>query len=227
MHLQKGIQKHIVFRPGRPVISTAVVDEQALTAICPTGAITAQPIKLDLGKCNFCEQCAMAFPAKIKFTSDTEIAANERGRLIVEAGNTDRITLNASQIRKKVADKLALKLLALYPATPEAELNASILLELELPGIEFVTDAAAATGIIILGEITADIRKTVDDLTTKSLQPKVIILAGREAISGNDAAIPPAIPVDLFIPGSPVHPVTLSHSIQTFIRTAQEAAVLQ
>src|SRR5688572_20704111 len=101
MHLQKGTQKHIVFRPSRPVISTAVVDELSLRDICPTGAITIQPVTLDLGKCSFCEQCALAFPTKIKFTSDTDVAANERHRLIVETGKADRITFNESHISKK------------------------------------------------------------------------------------------------------------------------------
>ena len=36
---------------GRPEISTEKVDEAALAALCPTGAIGTSPVSIDMGKC--------------------------------------------------------------------------------------------------------------------------------------------------------------------------------
>src|SRR5215203_1676203 len=73
--------------PGRPEISTLKVDQLALKAVCPNHAIGVNPVRIDLGKCNFCQDCSNAFPEKIKFTSDRNIASNVRDRLIILEGD--------------------------------------------------------------------------------------------------------------------------------------------
>ena len=53
---------------GRPELDEPATDgerrdvEQA-AAICPTGAITAEPFTLDLGRCLFCGECARSAQA--------------------------------------------------------------------------------------------------------------------------------------------------------------------
>ena len=47
---------------GRPEISSEPVDEEALAALCPTGAIGKAPVSIDLGKCVMCGECAFRFP---------------------------------------------------------------------------------------------------------------------------------------------------------------------
>src|SRR5450759_4970171 len=54
-----------IFR-GRPVISTEKVNETELIELCPTNAISTNPVCIDLGKCTFCGECAIAFPKKKK-----------------------------------------------------------------------------------------------------------------------------------------------------------------
>ena len=71
-----------IFR-GRPLISRTVVDEEALTELCPTGAIGHAPISIDLGRCTFCGECAFAFPNKVSFTRDYKLSTNQRDRLII------------------------------------------------------------------------------------------------------------------------------------------------
>src|SRR5450759_1589816 len=65
-----------IFR-GRPVISTEKVNDDELMELCPANAISTNPLCIDLGKCTFCGECAIAFPKKIKFTTDYKIATNE------------------------------------------------------------------------------------------------------------------------------------------------------
>jgi ferredoxin len=90
-----------IFR-GRPGISKVKVDEEALCALCPTRAIQAHPVAIDLGRCTFCGECAFAFPQKIRFTTDYKMATNERERLIIREGQDEPITLNEALVRKEI-----------------------------------------------------------------------------------------------------------------------------
>src|SRR5208283_6127533 len=69
---------------GRPVITEAKVDTDKLVEVCPTYAISAGPVRIDLGKCLFCGECARVFAEKIKFTNDHKISSNYREGLIVK-----------------------------------------------------------------------------------------------------------------------------------------------
>jgi len=92
-----------VFR-GLPIISNEKVDVNALEELCPTKAITINPLQIDLGKCTFCGECSMAFPKKITFTKDYKIASNSREALIVKQGVESPIKLNPESIRKEISD---------------------------------------------------------------------------------------------------------------------------
>jgi dissimilatory sulfite reductase (desulfoviridin) alpha/beta subunit len=61
-----------IFR-GRPVISNVKVDDLQLAELCPTNAISTNPVSIDLGKCTFCGECAIQFPEKITFTKDYKL----------------------------------------------------------------------------------------------------------------------------------------------------------
>ena len=74
---------------GRPEISTVKVDEQALVDICPLNAISANPVRIDMGKCSFCAECAFAFPEKIRFTQDYLTSSNVRENLIIKEGENN------------------------------------------------------------------------------------------------------------------------------------------
>ncbi|HEV8508070.1 MAG TPA: hypothetical protein VGQ53_21855, partial [Chitinophagaceae bacterium] len=92
-----------IFR-GRPVISSTRVNDTELAEICPTNAISADPLCIDLGKCTFCGECAFAFPDKIKFTTDYKIATNERNRLLIKEAIDTPIELNPELIKKEISE---------------------------------------------------------------------------------------------------------------------------
>jgi Ni,Fe-hydrogenase III small subunit len=58
-------------------------------------------------------------------------------------------------------------------------------------------------------------------------EPRIVILAGTDAISGGILADSPALdrsflekhPVDLYLPGNPVHPLTFLNGVLDLIRT--------
>src|SRR6478609_88384 len=77
---------------GRPSITTEKVDEDALVAICLTGAIGKSPVRIDKRKRVMCGECSHLYPNKIPFTKDYQIATNVRERLIIKEGDSTPIT---------------------------------------------------------------------------------------------------------------------------------------
>jgi Ni,Fe-hydrogenase III small subunit len=221
MNIQRTPSKLFLFQPHRPEVSSWPVNEKELIQICPTGAITPSPWRIDLGKCNFCERCSGAFPSKIKFTADASLATNVRGNLVISEGQSKSVGFDPSKVRVKNFDE-PLTLLPLHP-TDETEVNnSSILLNADFhhAGMSFTDVAEDANGIIILGTITTDVMQRIGELYRQLRSPKILILAGSQAISGgiflseeHAQTFLQQFPVDLYVPGAPVHPLTLTEGV--------------
>jgi len=221
-----------IFR-GRPVISLEKVDETELIALCPTNAITNQPIQIDLGKCTFCGECAMRFPEKISFTKEYKIASNERERLIVTEGEDKPIEVNPDTVRKEI-HRVFGKSLKLRQVSAggdnscEMELNAANNVQFDISryGIDFVASPRHADGIVITGPITKNMAKALQICYDAIPEPKIIVLVGTDAISGGLFADSPAIDrsflnnhhVDLYIPGNPAHPLSIVNGLLDLTR---------
>ncbi|MDX9881374.1 MAG: hypothetical protein RBS73_04870 [Prolixibacteraceae bacterium] len=221
-----------IFR-GRPVISNENVDETALEEICPTHAIEKAPVRIDLGRCTFCGECAIQFPQKIRFTSDYKISANERKKLIIAEGDENPILVNPDIIRKEIHRLFggSLKLRQVSAAgdnSCEWELNASNNVQFDVSrfGIDFVASPRHADGIVITGPISQNMAGPLERCYHAVPDPKIIILAGTDAISGGIFADSPALdrsflskyPIDLYIPGNPVHPLTFINGVLSLLR---------
>lgn len=220
-----------IFR-GRPVISLEKVNENELMELCPTQAISSNPVCIDLGKCTFCGQCAKQFPNKITFTKDYKLATNDRTRLIVKEGEDKPIEIDRSQVDPKISKilKNSLKLRQVSAGgdnSCEWELNASGNVNFDIGrfGIEFVASPRHADGIVITGPITENMAEALQICYDAVPEPKIIILVGTDAISGGVFAQSKALnrefldkhPVDLYIPGNPAHPLTIINGILNFI----------
>lgn len=221
-----------IFR-GRPVISLEKVDETELIALCPTNAITNQPIQIDLGKCTFCGECALRFPEKISFTKEYKIASNERERLIVTEGEDKAIEVNPDTVRKEI-HRVFGKSLKLRQVSAggdnscEMELNASNNVQFDISryGIDFVASPRHADGIVITGPITKNMAEAVQICYDAIPEPKIIVLVGTDAISGGLFADSTAVDrsflnnhhVDLYIPGNPAHPLSIVNGLLDLTR---------
>jgi len=213
---------------GRPEITTLKVDERLLIDCCPTGAITINPISIDLGKCTFCSECVRLFPGKVKFTTDYKLAVNEREKLIIQEGAVNELTLNPDLIRNEIRRLFSgsLKLREVSAAgdnSCELELNAcgNVNFDMGRYGIEFVASPRHADGIVITGPISKNMAGPLQMTYDAIPSPKIIILAGTDAISGGIFKGSPAIDrrfieenhIDLYVPGNPVHPLAFINGV--------------
>ena len=218
---------------GRPEISTERVDEEALAALCPTGAIGMAPVSIDMGKCVMCGECAFAYPNKIRFTTDYKIASNVRERLIVKEGDDAPISLDESKIRDEIHSLFgrSLKLREISAAgsnADEAELNAAGNPNFDMGrfGIEFLASPRHCDGIVITGPISENMAEATQVCYDAIPEPKLVILVGTDAISGGIFAGSKALnrsflekyPVDLYVPGNPPHPLTFVNGILELIQ---------
>lgn len=221
-----------IFR-GRPIISLAKVDETKLVELCPTDAISSNPVSIDLGKCTFCGECSMRFPEKITFTKEYKIASNERDRLIIKEGEDKPIEVNPDTVRKEIHRVFgrSLKLRQISAGgdnSCEMELNAANNVQFDMSryGIDFVASPRHADGIVITGPITKNMAEAVQICYDAVPEPKIILLVGTDAISGGIFAGSPALdrsfldkyPVDLYIPGNPAHPLSIINGLLDLTR---------
>ncbi|MHC1706709.1 MAG: 4Fe-4S binding protein [Bacteroidales bacterium] len=220
----------LIFR-GRPEISPDITEAEAkaLMLLCPVGAISVSSgLSIDLGKCVFCKECAFACPDKIVFTHDYRLAANDRQKLVVHSGQKNGIVLDPSKIRPEIRKTFrgSLKLRQVSAAgdnSCEMELNAAGNVNFDMGrfGIEFVASPRHADGVVITGPISANMAQALQITWDAVPDPKILILAGTDAISGGIFAESPAIDrtflakhkVDLYIPGNPAHPLTIINGL--------------
>ena len=199
-----------------------------LSEICPTGAINAEPFYLDLGKCMFCNACQFALPGKIAFTKDYRLATNSRDNLKITPGDGDPIQVDPSKIREEIRTIFhrALKLRQVSAGgdnSSEMELNAAGNVNFDMGrfGIEFVASPRHADGMVITGPISKNMAAAVEITWQAIPSPKVLILAGTDAISGGlfsgsketDRSFLDSKVVDLYIPGNPLHPLTFINGV--------------
>jgi Ni,Fe-hydrogenase III small subunit/ferredoxin len=195
----------------------------ACAAACPVGAIdlAAGAIRLDLGKCLFCGDCAAACPpGAIRFTRDPRVAARRRSELV--AGTAERRLAAALDGKMKSLFGRSLKLRQVCAGgcgACEADTNvlSTVVFDLGRFGIQFVASPRHADGLLITGPVTENmalaLKKTYDALP----EPRLVIAVGACAISGGPYAghaegrngADAVVPVDLYIPGCPPHPVAI------------------
>lgn len=217
---------------GRPEISLEKVNEDELLEICPTDAILLNPIRIDLGKCTFCQECSKKFPNKIRFTKDYKMSTNQRDRLIVTEGENKPIEVNPDLVRKEIRELFSgsLKLRQVSAGgdnSCELELNAAGNVQFDMIrfGVDFVASPRHADGIVITGPISKNMAEPLQITYDAIPSPKIIILAGTDAISGGIFADSPAIDrsfldthtVDLYIPGNPTHPLAIINAMLSLL----------
>jgi Ni,Fe-hydrogenase III small subunit len=222
-----------IFR-GRPVISGNITREErkVICELCPAKAINKESGSIDLGKCVFCRECSFALPETIEFTNDYRIATNNREDLIVHPGAEGPLRVDEKLIRKEIRRVFrgALKLRQVSAGgdnSCEMELAATgnVNFDFGRYGIEFVASPRHADGIVITGPVSENMSEALRICYDAIPEPKIIILAGTDAISGGIFCDSPAINrrfiedhhIDLYVPGNPCHPLTFINGVMDML----------
>ncbi len=199
-------------------------------SICPSGAIQSDPSSIDLAKCTLCGMCK---DCGVKFTNFYKLGATTKEALIIKEGmeflDFEKIAIKArSEIKRYFSKSLKLRQVSAGGCNGcEMELNACSNPNFDMGrfGIDFVASPRHADGLVITGPITKNMAYALEDAYNSTPDPKIVILAGACALSGgvfqNSSELNREFlekhPIDLYIPGCPVHPLTFINAVLTFI----------
>jgi len=212
---------------GRPVIDSDRCRHgcSLCEALCPTGALVAhggRPV-LDTGKCLFCAECARACPEQaITFSGDYQLSARQRQDLSV-TGGPPALTPEAAldkDLRRLFGRSLKLRQVSAGGCNAcEADTNVLNTLAWDLGrfGIQFVASPRHADGLLVTGPVTQNMRAALLKTYEAVASPKIVIATGACAISGGPYiehaqscnGVADILPVNLYIPGCPPHPLTI------------------
>jgi len=217
-----------------------VLDKGACTACgsceeaCPTQAISARmaplDFTLDLGKCIFCRECEKACTAKaITFTHSFRMGATEREGLVVGG----EVPMRVERLQKAMLSRFgrAMKLRVVSAGgcgACEADVNVleTIGFDLSRFGVSVTASPRHADALLLVGPVSANMELALEKTWEAMPGPKLFIAVGACAISGGIYRGLPRVrngstlPVDLYIPGCPPHPMTILNGILSLLDRA-------
>ncbi|MBJ6727871.1 NADH-quinone oxidoreductase subunit NuoB [Geomesophilobacter sediminis] len=222
---------------GYPVLkgSNCPPSCQLCKEVCPVGAIGTEPLTVDMGKCLFCTECLEACPhGGVSYGNDARLATRKREDLVVVEGG-----------ERQMAYALERKMLSLFGRSLkfrsvvaggcnacEADTNvlSTIGWDLGRFGIQFVASPRHADGLWVTGPVTENMREALM-LTYEAIPaPKLVVACGACSISGGpffDSSevhngVEKFLPVDLYIPGCPPHPLTILDGLLRLVDRIKE-----
>jgi Ni,Fe-hydrogenase III small subunit/formate hydrogenlyase subunit 6/NADH:ubiquinone oxidoreductase subunit I len=211
---------------GRPVLDAGRCSDrcQGCASRAPSQLIriaTDGTPALDLGACLFSPEEAAACPeGAIAFTTDHRMASSTREGLVTATGEVEPVRALERRTRRLYGRSLRLRsVVAGSCGGCEAELVAlgNVVFDMARFGIQFVASPRHADGIVVTGTVNPNMRRALEKTYDALPDPRLVIAVGACAIGGGPFGpgpeagdgVPAGIPVDLYIPGCPPHPLTV------------------
>jgi Ni,Fe-hydrogenase III small subunit/ferredoxin len=200
--------------------------------LCPTGAISAEPVRVDQGRCILCGRCVAERPDLFGWSrgaTGSGAAALTREALIVqEVPETDeaveaaraRLRARTAALRRSVHVR---HVDAGSDGSEEWEIQALLgpVYDIHRLGVFFTASPRHADVLLVTGAgargMTGPLRTTYDGMP----DPKVVIAAGTDAVSGGllgeggavTGGVAATVPVDVWLPGSPPGPFGILNAL--------------
>lgn len=214
---------------GLPVIDSSKCPDgcRECARACPTDAIRVKGgVTLDLGRCLFCTDCQEACPeGAITYSNEHRLAVRNRDDLLIDGGpGYERAAAIDAKSRRIFGRSLQLRQVSAAGCNAcEADINvlATVVFDLGRFGIHIVASPRHADGLIITGPVSQNMRLALEKTYAATPGPKFVIAVGACAISGGpfggheeqNNGCGEIVPVDLYIPGCPPHPLTILDGI--------------
>jgi hydrogenase-4 component I len=175
--------------------------------------VAGEGASLDLGKMTFISD------GGVKHSNDFRMATSRREDLVLNGREMELAKALNKKMLKIFGRSLKLRQVSAGGCNAcEADLNVlnTVVFDLSRFGIQFVASPRHADGIVVTGPITRNMKEALLKTYGAMPEPKIVIALGACAISGGIFADSPEaskgldtiIPVDLYIPGCPPHPLT-------------------
>jgi len=217
---------------GLPIINTscALSVVRQCADVCPQEAIDPEAMAIDLGRCTFCGDCeAVSDGAFIRFSRDFELGTAKRQDLVTSGDLPDLAAHAKTHFKKLFGRSLQLRQVSAAGCNAcEADTNVlnTPFFDLSRFGIDFVASPRHADGIHVTGPISRNMKEALLETYEAVPSPKVVIASGCCAISGGPfygsseivGDLGRILPVDLYIPGCPPHPLTTLHALLKFFK---------
>ncbi len=185
--------------------------------------------RIDLGKCLFCGDCRAACPhGAVSFGKDWRLAARRREDLIVGSGGLPPVEELEKKARRLFGRSLKLRQVCAGGCNA-CEMDGNVLTTIGWDvgrfGIQFVASPRHADGLLVTGPVTRNMRLALEKTYQAVASPKLVIAVGACAISGGpyigseeaSNGVTEILPVDLFLPGCPPHPLTILDGLLRFL----------